>query len=343
MKKFNRSSKLIILILFAFFTHCTYAQKTVALEKGNMPDWVNNPQALYPEQQYIVGVGSGDTRKAAEYDAAGNIARVFKSKIKVDQTLVENYLESQNQLSASSQMLKRTSVNSEQNLKNIKIARAYFSSKQGVYYVLAYLNRAETAVFYRQDIQQNNKKIRQYFTDAQQDKNKLHRYAFLKKALMLKKINQLLNQQYQILTFGKQIPAEVSKNELEKSLMQLKDQITVELIADPGTPPEVRDYLKEMIGRLGFKMVAAPADFTFQYGLDVRETNIRRAHTKALSWKLTLRVKDNMNRSTLKAFNIKKRTVAISAEEARSRMLLKVQNVLMKKFSKQFNFYVMNL
>lgn len=340
---FHKRTKLVFFAILFIIYSCSFAQKTVKLEKGAMPDWVNNPYSDYPEQQYIVGVGSGDTRKAAEYDAAGNISRVFKTKIKVDESLVENYLENQDGLTASSEMLKKTSVNSEQELKNIKIERAWFSEKEGVYYVLAYLDRAETAKYYKQDIDKNNRMIRQHFEDFQSAENKLHKYGFLKKSLLLTDINDILNQQYQIITFGKQVPAAVTRNELEKNLTLLKDKITVQLVADAGTPAQVRDYLKEMIGNFGFKMVSGAADFTFQYGLEVKDTNIRRANTTGLSWKLTLRVKDNVNNTTLKAFNLKKRTVAVSKEEARSRMMLKVQKALNKKFFKQFNSYVLSM
>jgi len=343
MKMINSITKIVFLLAVVFFTNCTYAQKNIELEKGAMPDWVTAPYSEYSEQKYIVGVGSGDTRKAAEFDAAGNISRVFKSKIEVDETVVENYLENETELTASSEMLKKTSVNSEQELKNIIIERAYFSEKQGVYYVLAYMDRAETARLYKQDIGKNNKKIMQHYADFESSDNKLHKFAFLKKALLLTDINDILNQQFQILTFGSQVPASVTKNELEKSLMELKDKITVQLVPDAGTPEGVGDYLKEMIGKFGFKMINGAADFTFQYGLDVKETNINRANTEALSWKLTLRVKDNVNNSTLKAFNLKKRTVAVSHEEARSRMMLKVQNALSKKFYKKFNNYILSI
>lgn len=343
MKLMSRFTNIFFFALLFFISNCSFAQKTVPLEKGAMPDWVNNPYSAYPEQQYIVGVGSGDTRKAAEYDAAGNISRVFKTKIKVDETLVENYLENQQGLTTSSEMLKKTSVNSEQELKNIKIERAWFSEKEGVYYVLATMDRAQTAKLYRQDINKNNQKIEQYYEDFKSASNKLHKYGLLKKSLLLTDINDILNQQYQIITFGKQVPVAVSRNELEKNLTLLKDKITVRLLPDAGTPPQMGDYLKEMIGKFGFKMVNKAADFTFQYGLEVKNTNIRRANTTGLSWKLTLRVKDNVNQSMLKAFNLKKRTVAVSAEEARSRMMLKVQKALNKKFFKQFNNYILSM
>jgi len=90
-------------------------------------------------------------------------------------------------------------------------------------------------------------------------------------------------------------------------------------------------------------MIDGTADFTFQYGLDVKKTNINRANTEAVSWKLTMRVKDNVNNSTLKAFNLKKRTVAVSEEEARSRMMLKVQAALSKKFYKKFTNYILSI
>ncbi|MEJ2055583.1 MAG: LPP20 family lipoprotein, partial [Calditrichaceae bacterium] len=154
---------LILQLLSMFSCASTPPPKSNTSTSSDYPEWINNPNSLYPDSRYIVGVGSGDTRQAAEKNAVGNIAKVFQSVINVDQTLIENYLEveqnNQNSASFSSQMLSRTSVTSQQDLKNIKIDEVYFSSNDGLYYVLAYLDRAETAQLYEQDIRNNDNKI----------------------------------------------------------------------------------------------------------------------------------------------------------------------------------------
>ena len=146
----------VIIQLLSLVSCASAPPKSNVSTSTDLPEWINNPNSIYPDSRFIVGVGSGDTRQAAEKDAVGNIAKVFQSAITVDQTLIENYLEVEgtdnNSASFSSQMLNRTSVSSQQELKNIKIDKVHFSSTDGLYYVLAYLDRAETAMLYEQDL-----------------------------------------------------------------------------------------------------------------------------------------------------------------------------------------------
>ncbi len=335
---------IILLALFLSLMNCSWAQKTFPRSEGDLPEWVNNPHRLYPEDQYIVGVGSGDTRQAAEDDAAGAIARVFKSDINVDRTLLENYLDEnkggQYQSSSSSEMLQRTNVKSKMRLKNVKFDKSYFSADEGVYYVLAYLDRRETALLYKKDILQNQKKLADYYQNFKDETNKLHKFAYINRALALSNLNRLLNEKYQILTGGGHVPATIDQSLLVKDRNNLLDHITVNLVPENSASPQIEDYLKEMIGRIGFKISDQPGDFTIKYSFLVKPTQLHRKRIVALNWKLTLDVIDNINQYSLKTINIQKRTAGISKEEARARIFRAAQKALKVKFLRQFNQYL---
>lgn len=312
---------------------------------GDIPDWVNNPHKAYPEAQYIVGVGSSDTRNGAEKNAIGNIAKVFQAVINVDETLIENYLESEREgktdFSFSSQMLNRTSIGSQQELKNIKIDKVHFSSKDGLYYSLAYLDRAETAVLYKQDIKNNDQKITEYFDNYKKSTNKLNQYAYLNRCRTITAVNDLLRNQFQIITRGQeQIPVSIPISEIDREMKQLLDRISVALLAEENTPSAVGDYLNEVIGKFGFKIVTTGADFTINYGLSMNPTELNRENVVAYNWKLTVGVQDNVNNFALKSFNMDKRTTAISEGEVQSRIMRTVQSVLQKDFYKNFQEYL---
>ena len=315
---------------------------------SDLPEWINNPNSLYPDSRYIVGVGSGDTRQAAEKDAVGNIAKVFQSAITVDQTVIENYLEveenKQSSASFSSQMLNRTSVTSQQDLKNIKIDKVHFSSKDGLYYVLAYLNRAETALLYEQDIKNNDNKIVEYFNNYKSSQNKLNKYGNLAKCKTITAINDVLRNQYQVLTKGQaEVPVSIPISEIDKSMTELLNTITVALYPSKDTPSEVGDYLKEVVGKIGFKVVNTQGDFSMNYSLDIEPTNIDRENLVAFNWKLTIEVKDNVNNYSLKSFNHNKRSTAVSEGEAKSRIMRTVREQLNNQFYKEFKKYLNSL
>ena len=336
----------IFLILFSLqLTHCTYAQKNVPLDKGDrIPQWVNAPYDVFPQNQYIVGVGSGDTRDAAEKNAIAEIAKVFQSNIHVDETLVESALEhtkgKTTELTTNSQMLNQTNITSNLELKNIKIDRVYFSEKEGQYYALAVLNRAETALLYRKDFDENDALMQKYFQQAAKESNKLHKLSDLNKAYALFEVNRLINEKYKVLTNGQGLKSSIPENELKQALRQAREAISIQLKAENDTPPEVGDYLKEMIGNLGFKISNKPSDFVLSYRLERTKTNLNRPGIVAFNWQLTIRLSDRINNVTLKTFTVRKRTAAISEGEATARILRLAKMQIQNQFYRQFMDYL---
>jgi hypothetical protein len=348
MKFNNLKIGVIFLLLFFILLNCGQAKKPANTDKysgSEEPEWVNNPHDLYPESQYIVGVGSGDTKEVAENNAIGSISKVFQSKVKVDQTVIENYLEQEKNgnisTSGSSRLINNTNVGSKQDLKNINIDKSYFSPNEGLYYVLAYLNRKETAAIYRKEIANNDLKIEEYHGLSLKNKNKLTKYAYLLKAKTISDINNILNEQYGIIRGdGSRVAPLITESQLNKELRELTQKITVNLQTTQDTPAEVGDYVKEAIGKFGFKIVNSNSDFTFKFSLDMKKTDIGRANTVGYNWKFTLTVQDNINNYSLDTYNMKNRTIAISGEEAKAKIMHKVKKGLTTKFYKQFLNYM---
>ena len=71
-------------------------------------------------------------------------------------------------------------------------------------------------------------------------------------------------------------------------MTELLNTITVALYPSKDTPSEVGDYLKEVVGKIGFKVVNTQGDFSLNYSLDIEPTNIDRENLVAFNWKLTI-------------------------------------------------------
>ncbi len=344
-KNYYNLNKLFLLFFFVFLSCGAQAKKTINVNNDDEPGWIDNPHKFYPENQYIIGVGSGDTREAAQNNAIASISKVFQSKIKVDQTVIENYFEQEKNgvisTSGNSAVLNHSTVGSNQELKNIKIDQSYFSPKDGMYYVLAYLDRKETAAIYRKEISDNDLKIGEYHELYEKSDKKLSKYAYLLKAKTVSDVNEILNQQYGIIRGdGSRVPALISSSQLNQELRALTQQITINLNAAEGTPPTVTDFVKEAVGKFGFKIVNGTGDFSFNYGLDMKKTDIGRANTVGFNWYFTLTVVDNINNYSLDTFNLKNRTIAISEQEAKAKIMHKIKKGLTTKFYKQFLNYM---
>ncbi len=339
----------LLKIFFVFFvlqlTYCSYAQKNVGLKKGmQIPAWVYAPYDVFSQKQFIAGVGSGDTRSAAEKNAMAEIAKVFQSHIQVDETLVQSALEhtkgKSGTLSTSSQLFNTTQITSNLELKNVEIKRVFFDEKEGTYYALALLNRAQTAALYRKDFEENNQLLQKYYRQAKNESDKLHKLSDLNKAMALFEVNRLINEKYKVLTNGASLQSAIPENQLKDALRQAREAIRIQLSAASGTVPEIGEYLKEVIGNLGFKISGKAADFVIRYELIRRKTNLNRPGIIAFNWQLTVQLTDRINGVTLKTFTMQKRTAAISEQEANARILRTVKSALKNRFYRQFLDYL---
>ncbi|HID39229.1 MAG TPA: hypothetical protein EYP36_06915 [Calditrichaeota bacterium] len=329
-----------ILLSVMFALACSPSQKTMRQE-GEKPEWIDNPYKLFPKSMYLVGVGTGDTREAAENNAFGSIAKIFRSKIQVQQSVYEQFLETNEQFSSTSQLKRRTTVGADEELKNIRTEHTYFSPNEGLYYALAVLDRSETEAMYENELQDNDQKIGEFYELYKKSNNKIHMYTYLAKALALDEQNRAIEQKLDIIAVQKfQREPAVSSRTLHEAMRSLLDRITVRLQAEEGTPEELQDYMREMIGKLGFKMVDGSADFTFNYSLSLKEANLQRDDATGFNWKLTVVIKDNIKGYTLKAFNVEKRTLGISEEQARAKVLRSVRKECTENLYKQFVAYL---
>ncbi|MBD3224023.1 MAG: hypothetical protein GF313_04800 [Caldithrix sp.] len=334
----------VLTLFFTFLLSCTYAQKQKPTTGDQQPEWVHHPHKKYPKSMYLVGIGTGDTRADAENNAIGSISKIFQADVRVDETLVENYLETKDEASFTSQMLNKTKVGSRQNIKNITIAESFFDESEGLYYVLAYLDRSDTEEIYKKEMADNYQTVQKYYDNYQASSNKLNRYAFLQNAINIMKINELLKAQYQIITISGSMPkAPVLLSDLEKERLELLNNITVIIKGKGAHQREMEDYLKEVVGKIGFKVVNQQADFLFDYHLETSKANLNRQNITGYNWQLAIEVKDNLNNYALKTFNLSNRTMGISDDQATAKMLSIIRSRLTENFHQQFVDYLRQL
>ena len=338
--------KLTILLVLTFvFFQCSHSSQSKGTSSGDeLPNWVHNPHDSYPKSMYLVGIGSGDTRTSAENNAIGAISKIFQAKVDVDETVLEEYLEDNKGISFTSQILNKTRVGSNQELKNITIEKSFFYQKEGLYYVLAYMDRLETEELFRSDIERNNQRTSEFYQKYQNADNKLSRYAYLQKAINLQEINRVLDAQYRIIsTMGESIEPPVAMSQLLQNRRDLLNQISVAVNVTGDHQQEITDYIKSVIGRIGFKISDSQPDFEIKASLDMRPTNLNREDVTGYNWKLTLDVFDVANQYGLNTFSLKNRTLAISEDQAISKTMNTIESGLNKTFYQQFTQYLQSL
>ena len=168
------------------------------------PAWLLNPQETYPAAQYLVAVGKGDTRRAAENSAAAGLARIFESQIHAEETLSETTTEARGAIESFdqfSELRANIRIGSKQNLLNIQFGET-FTDRRGRVSAAAVLPRAETAEIYRTRIGENTKDIVLLTHRSDTADGPLEKYAFRRAAVRKALENDLLLAQLDIILPG---------------------------------------------------------------------------------------------------------------------------------------------
>ena len=120
------------------------------------PDWVRGKSREYSDEFYMVGVGSGDTRQAAENQARAHIAEVFRVNIKADLSVnkSETLKNSQGSTTGESREVTRSAIKMGllKTLEGTEIAEVWQDPKDATFYALAVLDREKAAVKFAERI-----------------------------------------------------------------------------------------------------------------------------------------------------------------------------------------------
>lgn len=114
------------------------------------PDWIRGKSREYPDEFYIVGVGSGDTRHDAESRARAHIAEVFSVNIKADISVnkSETLRQHEGKVSGESKEITRSKIDMglKKTLEGSEIVEVWQNPIDAVYYALAVLDREKAAL-----------------------------------------------------------------------------------------------------------------------------------------------------------------------------------------------------
>ncbi|NBF39030.1 MAG: hypothetical protein GVY14_01310 [Spirochaetes bacterium] len=223
MKRFSVTRTMLALVALVFLAGCVSGPATGGGASGGgasggssgsggvqttaggepIPEWYEDPKSVYPDNQYLSAIGSGDTRRGAEQDALGSLSQIFEARVSVDNRINERYREiagSSGSFSESDVRLANSvNVQSDQRLVNVQYGES-FTDSQGRVHVIGYMNRMETGRVYRDLIQKNAEQIERFLDEADSESRILRRFAFVSAANVVAQSNRALIDQLQIIS-----------------------------------------------------------------------------------------------------------------------------------------------
>lgn len=291
------------------------------------PAWVVNPKSVYSDDKYLVSVGEGDSRSAAESAAEANLARIFEARIKADERLLDTVKETGKEFSRTTDYSTDVNILSSQTLFNIQHAEAW-QDKNARYHAVAYLNRRETARLYLDKINELTTRVQFLLDQASHAGDLLKKYALLRAASHASVENQLLLEQLKIIhppTAAASSPP-YSLNNLQKTLADTAKKIRVGIGIEGDYDGRIRSCLAELITRYGF-VLGEPAVLDIAGRVTVDDTGQRTAGLVFVRYELSVQIEDSTE-TVLAAINEKGRESHFTLPEARTRAFRTLENAI---------------
>ena len=319
------------LLTILFLAGCTTAPQ-------ERPAWLLNPQVNYPEAHYLVAIGEGDTRRAAENSAATGLARIFESRIQAEETLLETTTEArgtQESFDQLSELRAKIRIGSEQNLLNIQFGEI-FTDHHGRVHAAAVLPRAETAKIYRTQIGENNQAIVHLTHESDTTDGPLERYAFRRAAVHKALENDLLLAQLDIILPGarERLSMPYDPQTLYSKTAAAAQNVTFSI----NLPGEGGIALREALTGMGFSE-SDNATLQFSGNAIFEKTDLHRGSLVFVRYRYQLET-HTKNGSLVLSFNGSSREGHINFEQASARALRSLRTEILIEVPKKVGGYL---
>ncbi len=305
-------------------------------------DVYQNLENDYPESKYLSAIGEGDNRKDAEKNAIGKLSLIFESKINMSQTLNEHYSEFSDDdgssLTYESTTKKRTNVTSDQKLLNVKYGK-HGVDEVGNNFIIAYINRRETAAIYDEKIENLNTSILSLESYANSSELKIKKYAALNRASQLMNDNMGLMQQQTIISPYN--PDFSDKVATYNSIYRKKGEVAHSIkFVISESDEDIISSLTSIVTSKGFK-IGNSGDFLISTSLKYEEVDLGRKEM-FYSWFMNIELM-NSNKEIIFNFDKNGREGGISESAVYSRAKFSANKSLKKEFINGFEKYLDSL
>lgn len=337
----NRDFLIVILIISIILPQSSCSQSS-QLSKSRLPVWVNNPSQQFSENRYLMAVGSSSTRQGAKNQAQANLAKIFVSKVDVNESYVEKFEETTSSETGTSirdntQLITRSEIESDQQMKNVQIKELY-EANDGRFYALAAMDRMDTSQLYTEEINRNKDYINSLRQKADQTNSKLERLIYVKQALLSARVNDMLKNQRAILSGHTTQGQGAALSEITQEYRQAKKECTVS-INGREIPREVRSAISRELQNEGFTVISNGEESVVKINLNlmIEPVDLNRPNHEFMQWAFQVEAQNQENGRWFSTYTAEGREGSMNKKYARRRSIQAVRETLSSEFSDFIN------
>lgn len=317
------------LLLMLMAGACVTAPTDGVVSGSHRPLWMDNPQHKYPLRYFIAAVGEGDTLSDSQNAAVGNLAKIFKSEIDVEENLQERCFElmgDKNSYQEKTQFDRNVRINSAMSLVNVRYAESY-RDDSGRVYSLAFINRAKTAEIYVSRLKDNDART-VGFVEQSKDADPSVTYAALSAATAISAAGRILLEQLDIISPAakKSVRMTYDYDDLTGRLAEAAGMMHFSVQVSNDCDDKIRGALESLVTGMGF-VVDDKSRLKIAGTVTFEDTDLKRGNLSFVRYKSEFKLVD-INGQTVVSVSKRGREGHVSATEAQARCVRTIVSLI---------------
>lgn len=229
------------------------------------PDWVEGHSHAYPADQYLLGVGQGESRPVAEERAYGAVSRIFKARVEAESKDWESFLVLEAKGRANTErratLDQITRVSTDKVLENVRVLDAWRNPATGLHHVLAGMHRGQAEAALAERLAELDRTVEADVAETRQSGETLPTIRRLHRAIKNLVLREAYNADLRVIrTSGQGTPARYRVAELTGALEQfMAAHLLVGVEVQGDQVESVRQAIIEGLIREGLPVTARSA------------------------------------------------------------------------------------
>ncbi len=303
---------------------------------GRRPGWVDDKHSVYPESEYLVEIGEGTSLKDAKQNGLMSLSQIFRTTVKVDSTVRTRYMElsdGRNSQGASMETTVDDTITqlSDETLINVHFGESW-TDDMGRTYVVAYIDRMETAQIYRKRIQDDSQRTANFISESSRQSDLLKQFGFLDAAVVMDQNTRMMLDQLDIIhaPSGRSIMLDYQPDTLY-SLYSDTASLMAFSVSIAGDPEgRLSDMVSQVLTGRGFSLSETDAPLSVSGQASMEDANLDNGYEN-IRWTLYMEMRDQSGKVVV-TMEEQKRETGISRDAAVSKGYRSMEEMLQKKF-----------
>ena len=264
MKILLRNGFFITITTFLCFM--IYGCASTPHKSSTTPAWISYEtiNQVFPEKEYITGIGSGVNPTTAQLKADAELSSYFSQNIKSITQAEENYLNKNNSTSSQKSINRTITISTDSELIGLKHTDSFFNKKENLYYICAYINRNEAWNLIEPKLQSYTDNFENAKSSSLNETEPFNKIIFQKRALQ--KAEEFYNLYYLSYSITPEntklyshIDSEIQKLSYEN--FELISKIKIQTVSHGDSSNRIKTKTEEILSNEGFIISQTKASY----------------------------------------------------------------------------------